>query len=198
VRVVNTAASERPNLEARTPSVANARSRARGESGRPVTVKFPAIDHDCLAAVAEVDHMTPAQCVRASIDEYFLFMTSDKAKLAADIEAARKRERKVRDDLLRAFDPEVAANMPLPPVRKQEAGEKKNLTVRLDAAYLNRCAALGLVYETSVAEQVRFAIDYYLEQRVGDHEARHDFVRAVTKSRAQLADRLKRSDPRSA
>lgn len=161
------------------------------EASRPVTVKVPALDYACLVVVAAFDEVQVSDWIRQSVDRFFDHVTADEVTLRARVGVARKRQQDLFETLERVlWDPGEAESTPLPPVRKQEPGAKKGLTVRLGAHHLHRCASLAMLDGTSVSEQVRFSIDHALGERIGDAAARTTFVERADESRSRARSAL--------
>lgn len=162
------------------------------ETTRPVTVKIPSLDYGCMVVVAAYDEVQVSDWIRRAIDDFFDLSTADTAALHERVRAARERHSALTHTLESVLvDPDRAQNTPLPPVRKQEPGAKKGLTVRLGAHHLHRCAALAMLDDTSVAEQVRFAINHALSQRIGNQDARQTFTQRADASRHEARSALR-------
>jgi hypothetical protein len=155
--------------------LAHARSR-KGEgapdSGKPASVNLPADDDACLRWIAASEDVPLAEVARAAMNDYFAWRMGT-PELAEQIAAAQRRESTRREHTFAALLMEDAGALGMPTAAEvsKDPTEWRAMSIRLSAHYVRKLTAFALVDDNSLADQVRAAVDLYLERMVSGSRA---------------------------
>ena len=131
---------------------------------RPVTVKLPVGDIQCLQGFALLENTTVAEQIRIGIDDYIdKRLNSD--SLQNEVQSARERNEATFTGL---FD--QAADDSAEPASSETAPKPRSvqrpLTLRVGSAQFRLLTALALVDGGTLADQVRQSVSNYLATRL--------------------------------
>lgn len=162
-------------------------ARGRGES--PVSFKLDEYRFELIAALAVVDGTNMAEQIRQAAECYATGRSSD-PDLHNEVDRAVER---FRDRLKGGVLEDGSASLafaPAPP--KRDVDTERSVSLRLPAVTLNYLTSLALLDEFTIADEMRAAVDLYLEQRRQDPdlEARID---EANRERDQLISRLQQT-----
>lgn len=151
-------------------SIARGTRQPAAEPDRPVTVRLEDSTLTLVTAFAKIDSSTVAEQIRTSSREYIAQRLRD-PELERRKESARAR---LAEQLapLQAEDSTARADSGspiLPPhVRVGAKGRTAPVTLRLDAAVVEQLTALAVLDGTTVADQLREAVQNYVQARRQD------------------------------
>jgi hypothetical protein len=131
---------------------------------RPVTVKIAASEVDLLQALALLAGTTLAQQIRTAVEEYLEWRLTQ-PNLPSQVAAAQERQAATLGHLLNpeatrsatGADGEVIAKRPV---------RQKSITLRIPNRECDLMTALGLMDDTTLAEQLRSAVTRYVGQEL--------------------------------
>jgi len=148
---------------------------------RPVTVKIDSSEIDILQALALVAETTLAQQIRVAIEQY-LEWRLNRPDLTDQIAGAQARQASRLNQLL---DPEGE----IPPAPASESapshGRQRSITLRIPNRECDLMIALGLLDETTLADQLRSSVARFVEQQLRDR-ALGEQVKGVQADREKL------------
>ncbi|MFF1253704.1 hypothetical protein ACFVYC_14570 [Pseudarthrobacter sp. NPDC058329] len=141
-----------------------------------------------ITALAVIDETTVAEQIRLASDAYIKQRLKD-AELPAKVEAAVERYRQGFSSLL-AGEPST----PKDPDRTapRDMRSEKQVTLRLEQRTIDFCTSLALLDATTLADQLRAAIDAYTAERLQDPELDRR-TKAARKDQDELLARLSKS-----
>jgi hypothetical protein len=152
---------------------------------RPVTVKIATSEVDLLQALALLGETTLAQQIRLAVEEYLEWRLT-RPNLAERVAAAQERQASVLAGLL---NPDAA---PAPESRSggpaaQRPTRQKSVTLRIPNRECDLMTALGLLDNTTLADQLRSAVTRYVTDRLTDqsvsaqvHDVQQERERVLT------------------
>lgn len=160
---------------------------------RPVTVKLEAAAYDCLSAVALVEETTAAEQVRRAVTHYVEIRLAD-PRLEEKVAGARARQDATLALLLRSdeepaeparpgtsggLDTPGGSDGPGAAGTHRRPAQEKPVTLRIGTKDFDLLNALALLDATTMATQLRAAVDGYVRLRLADPDlaARIDLER---------------------
>lgn len=158
------------------------------ENGRPASIKFDAVDHTCLEALAWCDRLTVTEVIRTAMTDYFRRRITS-PELSKEIKAAQAREATRQEAMLGVLKAVDASDMAMPTTAgKAERQERptKPVTIRLNTHFINKLTAYALVDDNTMADQVRRAVDEHLARVLTID--REEFARRFNTSQGELAE----------
>lgn len=130
------------------------------EPKRPVTAKLSMSMFDQITALATLKRVSAAEIIRYSIDAYLKQRLKDPG-LSAKIDAATKRHHDKLAVLLTG-EPPAAQLAPASPPRPRIRDEK-SVSLRITDSDLDQLTGFALLDDSSVADQLRMAVDEYIQ-----------------------------------
>lgn len=164
------------------------RSAAPRRAERPATVRLDDARLGLITALAVIDETTVAEQIRLASDAYIKHRLSD-PDLPAKVEAAVERYRQGFSSLL-AGEPSAHAEPNRTVVRDVQS--EKQVTLRLEQRTIDFCTSLALLDTSTLADQLRAAIDAYTEERLQDPEL-DQRTKAARQDQDELLARLSKS-----
>lgn len=155
---------------------------------RQVTVRLDDSRLGFVTALAVIDETTQAEQIRLAA-ELYIGRRRDDPGLPRQVEAATERNR-------RGFSPLVAREQGydfsavpdgIPPAR--DLRSEKQVTLRLKQHSIDFCTSLALLDGTTIADQLRAAIDVYSRERLRD-QALDQRITAARQDQRDLLARL--------
>jgi hypothetical protein len=150
---------------------------------RPVTVKIAASEVDLLQALALLAETTLAQQIRTAVEEYLEWRLTH-ADLPGQVAAAQERQAAMIGQLL---DPDLAQTVTGSPTSgaPQRPVRQKSITLRIPNRECDLMTALGLMDDTTLADQLRAAVTRYVGGRLRN-EALNAQVQDVQQERERV------------
>lgn len=174
-------------------NVASRRSRSSHSAAprraeRPATVRLDDARLGLITALAVIDETTVAEQIRLASDAYIEQRLKD-PELPAKVQAAVERYRQSFSSLLNG-----EPSAPVEPERTaiRDVHSEKQVTLRLDQRTIDFCTSLALLDATTLADQLRAAVDSYTKERLQDPELDRR-TKAARKDQDELLARLSKS-----
>lgn len=174
------------NVASRRPRSSHSAAPRRAE--RPATVRLDDARLGLITALAVIDETTVAEQIRLASDAYIKQRLAD-PELPTKVEAAVERYRQGFSSLL---DGEPSASMEPDRTAIRDVHSEKQVTLRLEQRTIDFCTSLALLDATTLADQLRAAIDAYTEERLQDPELDRR-TKAARKDQDELLARLSKS-----
>ncbi|MCM0616545.1 hypothetical protein MOD31_10965 [Paenarthrobacter sp. TYUT067] len=141
-----------------------------------------------ITALGVIDETTVAEQVRLAADSYIQDRLKD-SNLPAKVEAAVERYRQGFASLL---DGQPGAGVDSPAAPARDIRSEKQVTLRLEQRTIDFCTSLALLDGTTLADQIRAAIDAYTGERLRDPKLER-LTQAARKDQDELLARLSKS-----
>ena len=152
------------------------------EPKRPVTAKLSMSMFDQITALATLKRVSAAEIIRHGIDAYLKQRLKD-PNLPAKIDVAMKRHHAKLSVLTGEQTAQlVAASPPRPRVR-----DEKSVSLRITDSDLDQLTGFALLDDSSVADQLRTAIDEYIQTCRTDARLRDEIEESRETHRQILA-----------
>ncbi len=150
---------------------------------RPVTVKIAAGEVDLLQALALLAETTLAQQIRTAVEEYLEWRLSQ-STLPQQVAAAQERQAAMLGHLLDPGTARATAGLEGGEASKRPV-RQKSITLRIPNRECDLMTALGLMDDTTLAEQLRSAVTRYVGK-----ELRNEALSAQVKDLQQERERV--------
>lgn len=185
---VHNAAARRPGETKPTTEQRGARAVANRRAERPATVRLDDARLGLITALGVIDETTVAEQVRLAADSYIQERLKD-SRLPERVDAAVERYRQGFASLLEG-QPGAESEAPATPARDMRS--EKQVTLRLEQRTIDFCTSLALLDGTTLADQIRAAIDAYTAERLRDSELER-LTQAARKDQDELLARLSKT-----
>lgn len=164
------------------------RSTPQRRAERPATVRLDDARLGLITALGVIDETTVAEQIRIASDSYIKTRLDD-SELQAKVEAAVDRYRQGFASLL---DGSPGTDTETSNIPNRDVRTEKQVTLRLEQRTIDFCTSLALLDSTTLADQLRAAIDAYTAERLRDPELDR-LTKAARKDQEELLSRLSKS-----